>query len=161
MPFPSALRAATFALTLAGPLSLQAFAAEPVEPIPDSPAASEPAPAAVETTPAAEAPVVAKPADSNLTVASVRMENGVRISQMIGRHVYNEQDQTIGTINDLMMTRDNRVAVAVISVGGFLGMGSKLVAVPWRQINLGQDGKIILPGASKVSLSNLPSFVFN
>ena len=56
----------------------------------------------------------------------------------IGQSVYNSADESIGTINDLIMEKDGGVAAAVIGVGGFLGIGEKWVAVPFNNISVNQ-----------------------
>ena len=63
---------------------------------------------------------------------------------MVGATVYNDQDQKIGKIDDILVSRDDKTSTAVISVGGFLGVGSKLVAVPYDQLKVEHD-KITLP----------------
>jgi hypothetical protein len=70
------------------------------------------------------------PTDPNLTVAAVKMQDGRRISKLIGTAVYNDQNEKIGSLDDLIMKDGNTIVMAVVSVGGFLGMGNKLVAVP-------------------------------
>ena len=50
-----------------------------------------------------------------------------------------------------MSDNDHKAATAVISVGGFLGMGAKLVSVPFDQLKIEND-KIVMPGATKASL---------
>jgi hypothetical protein len=102
----------------------------------------------------------AGPSDPNLSVASVKMDNGVRASKIIGSAVYGDPNTQIATVNDLVMTRDDKVAIAVLSVGGVLGVGGKLVAVPFPQLK--QDGgKTMLPGATKDTLNAMPDFTFN
>ena len=59
-----------------------------------------------------------------------------------------------------MLTPDNKVALAIISVGGLIGIGGKLTAVPYTQIQRAADGKLMLPGASKESLTAQPNFVY-
>jgi hypothetical protein len=53
---------------------------------------------------------------------------------VVGLNVYNDQNQSIGSINDLLMDKGGNVKAAVISVGGFLGVGSHLVAVPYEKV---------------------------
>lgn len=103
--------------------------------------------------------VLATTNNPNLAVASVRLENGVRASRLIGATVYSEQNERVGSVDDLVMTGDDRVTVAVISVGGFLGLGSKLVAVPFGQLRRDAD-RVVLPGASKDALNAMPNFVY-
>ncbi len=96
----------------------------------------------------------------SLGVATLKLENGWRASKMIGASVYNDQDQQVGKIDDLIMSNDNKVMIAVVSVGGFLGLGSKLVAVPYDHLKIGQDQRVTMPGASKETLNSLPSFTY-
>ncbi len=50
---------------------------------------------------------------------------------------------------------------AIIQVGGFLGIGSRLVAVPYASLQISQEGKhIVLPGATKEQLKAIPEFVY-
>jgi hypothetical protein len=48
----------------------------------------------------------------------------------------------------------------VISVGGFLGMGSKWVSVPFDQLKV-QDNKVVMPGATKASLESMPGYSYS
>ena len=65
----------------------------------------------------------------------------------------------IGTVDDLIVSPNDRVLFAVLSVGGFLGINRRLVAIPYSELKVDDEGhKIILPGASKDALSNLPEF---
>ncbi len=65
-----------------------------------------------------------------------KTHGGWRSTQLVGATVYSDkgQDQDIGTINDLIVGSDGKITEAVISVGGFLGIGSKLVGVPYDQL---------------------------
>ena len=49
---------------------------------------------------------------------------GYRASQVLGSTVVNDANETIGKIDDLLVTRDGKEPYAVLSVGGFLGMGT-------------------------------------
>jgi sporulation protein YlmC with PRC-barrel domain len=57
-----------------------------------------------------------------------------RASKVVGLNVYNDQNESIGSINDLLMDKGGGVKAAVISVGGFLGVGAHLVAVPYEKV---------------------------
>ena len=103
--------------------------------------------------------LVATTNNPNLAVATVKLENGVRTSKIVGQSVYLDSGDKVGTVDDLIMTGDNKVTVAVLSTGGVLGVGAKLVAVPFEQIRPGTD-KVQLPGVSKDDLNAMPSFVY-
>lgn len=84
---------------------------------------------------------------------------GHRASKLIGAPVYNEQDERVGSIDDLIVSPDRSISYAVVSVGGFLGIGKRLVAIPVEQLR-DEKGKLILPGATKEALKALPEFQY-
>jgi hypothetical protein len=84
---------------------------------------------------------------------------GHRASKVIGASVYNEQDERVGSIDDLIITPDRSLSYAIVSVGGFLGIGKRLVAIPVEQLR-DEKGKLILPGATKEALKALPEFQY-
>ena len=62
-----------------------------------------------------------------------------RASKVVGLNVYNEKNENVGSINDLLMEKNGSIKAAVISVGGFLGMGARLVAVPFDKIKFSAE----------------------
>lgn len=81
----------------------------------------------------------------------------LRAAVLIGATVSNDQKQDIGTLSDILIDQNDKVTSAVLSVGGFLGVGSRLVIVPFADLHV-QGDKIVLPGATKVSLENLSAY---
>ena len=53
---------------------------------------------------------------------------------ILGKAVYNENNEKIGKVQDLIVTPDNSISYAIIGVGGFLGVGEHYVAVPVNEI---------------------------
>ena len=103
------------------------------------------------------------PKNPDLAVATVKLQGGSRISKLIGASVYNDQNEKIGSLDDLILKDGDRIAMGIVSVGGFLGMGNKLVAVPYDQLHLETDKdqtKIAMPGASKEALNAMPTFTY-
>jgi sporulation protein YlmC with PRC-barrel domain len=100
------------------------------------------------------------PGSPNLAVATVKMENGYRASKLIGAAVFNDQNQQIGSIDDLILNKGEKAVLAVLQVGGFLGVGGKLVAVPYAQLRVDDKGKVLLPEASKDDLNTKPNFTY-
>ncbi len=147
------------------------MAQDTANPVPAAPAVTAPAPATVAPGTATE---TASPAAGSqqtgatlgapkLVVASVRLDGGWRASKFIGSAVYDDQNQKIGTVDDLVMTGKDKVAVAVLSVGGFLGLGNKLVAIPFDQLSYdpgSKDAKVVMPSANKDTLTKMPSFTY-
>ena len=85
---------------------------------------------------------------------------GYRTSKVVGATVVNEANETVGAIDDLIVTPTEKVPFAVLSVGGFLGMGTKYVVVPFNTLQM-KDKKIVLPGATKDALKALPEFKYS
>jgi len=87
----------------------------------------------------------------------VQLASGYRASRIIGSTVYNESRDTIGTIDDLVVSPKDSAMYAILSVGGFLGLGTHLVAVHFGSLHV-VDKQIRLPGATRDSLETLPEF---
>src|SRR6185312_12161525 len=84
---------------------------------------------------------------------------GYRASKVVGSSVVNDANQTIGKIDDLLVTRDGKEPYAVLSVGGFLGMGTRMVVIRYDSLKFADD-KIVLPGGTKDGLKMLPAFQY-
>jgi hypothetical protein len=95
-----------------------------------------------------------------MKVDPTTLATGYRTSKVVGSTVVNEANETVGTIDDLIVTPNEKVPFAVLSVGGFLGMGTKYVVVPFSALQV-QDKKMVLPGATKESLKSLPEFKYS
>jgi hypothetical protein len=85
-----------------------------------------------------------------------------RASKVIGSSVYNDHDEKVGSIDDLLIGKDGAMK-AVLSVGGFLGMGTKYVEVPYSDLTFGNtqrdsDNRVVLKGATKESLKTQPAY---
>jgi sporulation protein YlmC with PRC-barrel domain len=85
---------------------------------------------------------------------------GYRMSKLIGSSVINDKNEKIGTVDDVIADKDKKqLGFAVLQVGGFLGMGGHLVAVPYDSLVIDDAGqKITLPAASKDELKKLSQF---
>lgn len=80
-------------------------------------------------------------------------------SSISGDKVVNRQGEDLGDIKDLMIDVDNgRVAYAVLEFGGFLGLGSKLFAVPLTAMEVDTENHRFIFDQSKESLQNAPGF---
>lgn len=88
------------------------------------------------------------------------LSNGHRASKIIGSSVVNDANESIGKIDDLLVTADGKAPYAVLSVGGFLGVGSRLVAVPYNNIKIGDD-QVTFPAATKDKLNSMPEFHYS
>jgi sporulation protein YlmC with PRC-barrel domain len=110
----------------------------------------------------------------NHNPTNTQMHRGVsrfRASQLIGCSITNARDESLGSIQDIVLANDNRtIAYAVVAFGGFLGMGEKFFAMPWRllrtsrnsadrkpRINLAVDQEVLkaAPGFDKDQWPNM------
>ncbi|HEY3796390.1 MAG TPA: PRC-barrel domain-containing protein [Bradyrhizobium sp.] len=73
-----------------------------------------------------------------------------RTSKVVGLNVYNDNNESIGSINELLTDKSGNIKAVVISVGGFLGVGSQLVAVPFDKIKF-VDEPVAYTGAASTS----------
>jgi hypothetical protein len=96
-----------------------------------------------------------------VVVDVVAVAQGLRTGDLKGKPVLNEKNERIGTIDDLIIGKD-RVLFGILQVGGFLGIGSHFVAVPYQSLRIDEAPiKIVLPGASKEALKILPEFKYH
>jgi hypothetical protein len=108
-------------------------------------------------------PVFPQGAPQTLSMMKVdpqSLATGYRTSKVVGSAVVNEANETVGTIDDLIVTPGEKVPYAVLSVGGFLGMGTKYVVVPYSALEV-NDKRMMLRGATRDSLKSLPGFKYN
>lgn len=76
-----------------------------------------------------------------------------------GNDVFNEKDEDLGDIKEFMLDmKTGRVSYAVLSYGGFLGMGDKLFAVPWDALKLDTVNKRFVLNVDKTRLESAPGF---
>lgn len=103
-------------------------------------------------TPVVTTIVIGLAAEDNDALAS-----GYHVSKLLHAPVYNDNNQKIGKIQDLIVAPDGSISAAIVDVGGFLGLGTHRVAIPVEQFSQ-VTPKVILPGASKEALKQVPEF---
>jgi sporulation protein YlmC with PRC-barrel domain len=160
------------AIAMPAALSLAAATAMAQTPPPPSPSEAPaqkseppaPSPAPSPTEPSATAPSPSPSVEATGgTFDSAQAADEWRSSKLIGLAVYNSANEKIGDVNDLIVGPDGKIANAVIGVGGFLGLGEKLVAVSFGdlQLNRDADGSMrIVVNSSKEALENAPDFKY-
>ena len=78
---------------------------------------------------------------------------------LVGNDVYNKDSEDVGDIKEIMLDmRTGRVSYAVLSFGGFMGMGEKLFAVPWDALKLDTVNKRFVLDVNKERLESAPGF---
>src|SRR5262245_33326417 len=107
-------------------------------------------------------PAVGQGAPQTITVFRVDLASvatGYRASKVIGATVLNDKGDNIGKIDDVFISTDGKAPYAVLSVGGFLGVGSRLVIVRYQDLAFASN-KVTLAGATKEQLMALPEFKY-
>jgi len=109
-------------------------------------------------------PSAATPAEPRTVSTGDFDKNGnMSGSALIGAKVKNANNDTVGSIDDLYVDKDGSIKMVVVSVGGFLGVGSKNVAVKWGDIQYGRDGDSLklTTELTKDTLKGMPDFTAN
>ena len=81
---------------------------------------------------------------------------------LIGAKVYNANKETVGSVDDIYVDANGAIESVIVSVGGFLGVGNKHVAVKWSDLKTGRDGKSLLLTTTwtKDSLKAMPDYKY-
>jgi hypothetical protein len=79
--------------------------------------------------------------------------------QIFWSPVFNDLNERIGLVDDIIVTFDNSVSYVIVNAGGFLAVTKHDVAVPVSKLKL-VDGKLVLPGATRDALKDVPSFEY-
>ena len=131
---------------------------------PAAPAVTPKAPETTQATPKASEDQAANPANAgSIEFASSAPSDGLAASKLMGMKVKNSSGDSLGDINDIIVDSKGKPSVAVIGVGGFLGIGEKNVGVPFEklQIAMNQNNtRVARLDVSKSTLESAPNFVY-
>ncbi|MCW5737946.1 MAG: PRC-barrel domain-containing protein [Enhydrobacter sp.] len=103
-----------------------------------------------------------RPTVSTVSTGDFNAEGQMSANAVIGASVKNASNDTVGTVEDAYLNKDGTIEKLVVSVGGFLGMGTKNVAVDWSDIDFGRDGKSVVLKTTwtKDSLKAMPDYKY-
>jgi len=76
---------------------------------------------------------------------------------ILGKTVYNDHNEKLGKVEDIIISPEKSLSYAILSVGGFIGLDTREVAIPIGQLKIDRD-RIVLPGATKDNVRALPEF---
>lgn len=91
-----------------------------------------------------------------------RLAGDISANKLINESITNAANETIGDINDLLISGDGKISAVVVGVGGFLGLGEKNVALPFDQLVLAKDADgdlSVSTSMTKESLQSAPEYV--
>ena len=139
-------------------------AAQPADPNAPADTAAQPvdpnAPAATAEQPTDQAATVAAAPDK-VFIDKQAAEDRLA-SNWIGQTIYNQANESVGDVNDLLIDKDGKIAAVIIGVGGFLGIGEKNVAISFESIQSSTDenGNLkFMVSATKEELDAAPEFM--
>ncbi len=87
-----------------------------------------------------------RPSSAPAAASESSFQGNWRASKMVGLSVYNDNNESVGSINDLLTDKNGNIKAVVIGVGGFLGVGEHLVAIPFEKIKFVNE-PIVYSGA--------------
>jgi hypothetical protein len=84
----------------------------------------------------------------------------VKGNKLIGADVKGPANEKIGDVSEVLVTTDGRINAVIVSVGGFLGMGDRKVAMPWEQLRFSSEGSqlVVMANTTKESLKAMPEY---
>jgi len=111
-----------------------------------------------QTPPAGSSAPPAATAPSSNRPVTQQAPNTVRARTLIGLDIKNNQDETIGEIDDVVVDAEGRIQQVVVSVGGFLGVGARSVAISWADLRFDAQREVAVVNMTKDQLSQQPEF---
>jgi sporulation protein YlmC with PRC-barrel domain len=108
-------------------------------------------------------PAPASAAQDNAQFVTSVPADALSISTYYNEDVYDNQENKIGDVNDILLDKDGRVSTVIIGVGGFLGVGEKDVAVPFNALKVAEKAgdRYLVINATKEALEKAPGYVFD
>ena len=87
-----------------------------------------------------------------------QVAGGISAEELVGRNVVNRQGENVGEVEGVVIQPKKKEVHAVISVGGFLGIGDREVAIPLKELEIGQDNVTLMSQQTKEDLQALPEY---
>src|SRR3546814_12383411 len=84
----------------------------------------------------------------------------VQGNKLIGADVKGASNEKIGDVTEVLVSTDGKINAIIVSVGGFLGMGDRRVALPWEQLRFSSEGSdlVVMASATKEQLKEMPEY---
>jgi hypothetical protein len=117
----------------------------------------------VRTTPQLEAaPAVARDVSPGVTAGETQtIVTGWSLKKnLLDKEVYNDKKESLGAIEDIIVTPKDSMPFAILGVGGFLGVNERRIAIHLQDLQV-RDDRFELPGATKDALKAMPPFVYS
>ena len=105
-------------------------------------------------------PAPATPPAATATTKPMAGPQAADAKKLIGRNVKNPQDETVGEIESVYINADGKVDSVIVGVGGFLGVGERLVRVAWKDLQISQNGERVMVNATKDQLKGMSPYTY-
>ncbi len=92
------------------------------------------------------------------TSAKPAMEQADRVSKILGKKVISQKGEDLGTIEDLVLSKETCLDYIILAPGGLLGTGDRLIPIPWKAVKTGAQADTIIIDMDKSQLEKAPSF---
>jgi sporulation protein YlmC with PRC-barrel domain len=102
-----------------------------------------------------DSPKMAPVAASDTSSSPSSFQGNWRASKMVGLSVYNDNNESVGSINDFLTDKNGKITAVIIGVGGFLGVGEHLVAIPFEKVKFVTE-PVAYTGASNTGAAKPP-----
>jgi sporulation protein YlmC with PRC-barrel domain len=86
------------------------------------------------------------------------MERADRVSKILGKKVISQKGEDLGTIEDLVLSKETCLDYIILAPGGLLGTGDRLIPIPWKALKTGAQADTIIIDMDKSQLEKAPSF---
>ena len=89
--------------------------------------------------------------------------DSVSVTDYYKQNVYDASDNTIGEVSDVLLDKDGRVTAVILSVGGFLGLGTKYVNIPFNALHMTEKNgqRYLVMETTKETLTSAPGYQFD
>ncbi|MFH1112840.1 MAG: PRC-barrel domain-containing protein [Pseudomonadota bacterium] len=92
------------------------------------------------------------------TSEQTAMEQADRVSKILGKKVISQKGEDLGTIEDLVLSKDGCLDYVVLAPEGLLGTGDRLIPIPWKAVKTGAQADTIIINMDKSQLEKAPTF---
>lgn len=86
------------------------------------------------------------------------MRSEMNLATLIGSDVKNSQGQTIGEVDNVVLDPSGRVDTVVVTVGGFMGLGGRDVALKWTDLKVNDGGREVIVDMTEMQLKQMPEY---
>lgn len=84
----------------------------------------------------------------------------MRLDNLLGREITTAAGEEVGDIESVIVDESGKIRAVIVGVGGFLGLGERLVAMDWKDLQLRDNGRIIQSNLSREELKALPPYEY-